>query len=157
MSAETTDHRKLGYLGLPWEEDFGYAQAVQIGTSIFVSGQLSHDEAGAIVAPAPLDKNGKPQGFECMERQMQTTYDNAKKILAQFGAALDNVVEETLYVLDVDAAFAVAGRVRRAAYGRQKPACASNLIGISRLAFPTQLIEITFRAEIGLPETFTAR
>jgi enamine deaminase RidA (YjgF/YER057c/UK114 family) len=66
--------------------------------------------------------------------------------LAEFGATLDDVVEETLYVLDVDAAFAVAGKVRKELYGVDRPRCASNLIGVSRLAFPAQLIEVTFRA-----------
>lgn len=148
MKAQPSPRKKLGYLAVPWEEAFGYAQAVQVGRSIFISGQLSHDETGAIVAPAPLDAAGRPRDFASMEQQMLTTYANARRVLAQFGATLDHVVEETLYVLDVDAAFAVAGPVRRAAYGTDKPACASNLIGISRLAFPTQLIEITLRAEI---------
>jgi hypothetical protein len=35
------------------------------------------------------------------------------------------VVEETLYVLDVDAAFAVAGKVRKDAYAVARPQCAS--------------------------------
>jgi enamine deaminase RidA (YjgF/YER057c/UK114 family) len=81
-----------------------------------------------------------------MEQQMRATYANAVKLLARFGATLDNVVEETLYVLDVDAAFAAAGKVRKEAYGTARPQCASNLIGVPRLAFPEQLIEITFNA-----------
>jgi enamine deaminase RidA (YjgF/YER057c/UK114 family) len=136
------------YLGVPWEEAYGYAQAIQVGSSIYVSGQLSHNAAGEIVGAASLGADGKPEDYSGMELQMRTTYANAEKVLAQFGATLDNVVEETLYVLDVDAAFAVAGKVRRAAFGTDKPQCASNLIGVSRLAFPTQLIEISFRAEM---------
>lgn len=79
-----------------------------------------------------------------MEQQMRATYANAVKLLAR--ATLDNVVEETLYVVDVDAAFAAAGKVRKEAYGRARPQCASNLIGVPRLAFPEQIIEITFNA-----------
>jgi len=33
-------------------------------------------------------------------------------------------------------------------YGIEQPQCASNIIGISRLAFPAQLVEITFRAVV---------
>ena len=69
-----------------------------------------------------------------------------RAILAQFEATLDHVVEETLYVLDVDEAFAVAGKVRKEAYAKVRPQCASNLIGVARLAFPEQLIEIVFKA-----------
>lgn len=43
-------------------------------------------------------------------------------------------------------AFAVAGEVRKEAYAVARPQCASNLIGVSRLAFPEQLIEIVFKA-----------
>jgi enamine deaminase RidA (YjgF/YER057c/UK114 family) len=89
-----------------------------------------------------------PIDFSMMEPQMRATYANAARILARFGATLENVVEETLYVLDVDTAFAVAGVVRKEAYGAVKPCCASNIIGVSRLAFREQLIEITFRAVV---------
>ncbi len=132
-------------LGVAWEEIYGYAQAVKVKDTIYVSGQLSHDKDGQLVAPAALDAAGKPLDFSTMEAQMRQTYRNAVELLARYGATLDDVVEETLYVLDVDAAFAVAGQVRREQYGG-RPACASNLIGVSRLAFPAQLIEITFRA-----------
>src|SRR3546814_9334384 len=92
------------------------------------------------------DLNGVPADFSMIEEQMRVTYDNTAKVLANLGASLDDVVEETLYVLDVDAAFVVAGKVRKEAYGNAKPMCASNLIGVSRLAFPDQLIEIAFKA-----------
>jgi hypothetical protein len=36
--------------------------------------------------------------------------------------------------------------VRKEGYGTARPQCASNLIGVPRLAFPEQLIEITFNA-----------
>lgn len=138
--------KKTAYWGVPWEEAYGYAQAVQVGNDIYVSGQLSHDSNGQLVAPAKLDASGKPADFSTMEAQMRTTYENLATLLAQFGATLDNVVEETLYVLDVDAAFAAAGKVRKAAYGTERPQCASNLIGVSRLAMPPQLIEIACKA-----------
>jgi enamine deaminase RidA (YjgF/YER057c/UK114 family) len=132
--------------GVAWEGIYGYNQAVKVKDVIYVSGQLGHDSAGTLIAPATLDANGKPTDFSGMEQQMRQTYLNAIALLAQFGATLDNVVEETLYVLDVDAAFEVAGKVRKEMYGVDLPQCASNLIGVSRLAFPQQLIEITLRA-----------
>jgi enamine deaminase RidA (YjgF/YER057c/UK114 family) len=138
--------KEATYFGVPWEDAYGYAQAIKVGDTIHVSGQLSHDEKGNLIAPAPLAESGKPADFSMMEQQMRVTYANAVKLLARFGARLDNVVEETLYVLDVDAGFAVAGKVRKEAYGTERPQCASNLIGVARLAFPQQLIEITFKA-----------
>lgn len=138
--------KKAAYFGVPWEDNYGYAQAIKIGNTIHVSGQLSHDDKGAMIAPATLDKSGKPADLSMMAEQMRVTYANAAKILTHFGATLDHVVEETLYVLDVDQAFAVAGKVRKEAYATARPQCASNLIGVSRLAFPEQLIEIVFKA-----------
>lgn len=139
-------HKQTANLGVAWEGIYGYSQAVKVKDTIYISGQLSHDKQGALVAPAVLDASGKPRDFDTMAAQMRQTYLNAIELLAQFGATLDNVVEETLFVLDVDAAFKVAGEVRKELYGSAQPAIASNLIGVSRLAFPEQLIEITFRA-----------
>jgi enamine deaminase RidA (YjgF/YER057c/UK114 family) len=138
--------KEAAYLGVPWEDAYGYAQAIKVGDTIYVSGQLAHDDAGNLISPATLDGAGKPADFLTMEDQMRASYANTAKILARFGATLDHVVEETLYVLDVDAAFAVAGKVRKEAYATARPQCASNLIGVSRLAFPEQLIEIVFKA-----------
>ncbi|SDD97795.1 Enamine deaminase RidA, house cleaning of reactive enamine intermediates, YjgF/YER057c/UK114 family [Cupriavidus sp. YR651] len=138
--------KEAAYHGVPAEDDYGYAQAIKIGNMIYVSGQFSHDDQGSMIAPATLNEAGKPAEFSMMAEQMRVTYANAATILAQFGATLDDVVEETLYVLDVDAAFAIAGKVRKEAYAKARPQCASNLIGVSRLAFPEQLIEIVFRA-----------
>jgi len=145
-NAAAVNNKEAAYFGVPWEDAYGYAQAIKVGDAIHVSGQLSHDEKGNLIAPAPLDGSGKPAEFSTMEQQMRATYANAVKLLARFGATLDNVVEETLYVLDVDAGFAAAGNVRKEAYGTARPQCASNLIGVTRLAFPEQLIEITFKA-----------
>src|SRR6516162_4524523 len=138
--------KEAAYFGVPWEDAYGYAQAIKVGDTIHVSGQLSHDEKGKLIAPASLDESGKPAEFSMMEQQMRATYVNVVKLLARFGATLDNVVKETLYVLDIYAAFAAAGKVRKEAYGTARPQCASTLVGVKRLAFPEQLIEISFKA-----------
>jgi enamine deaminase RidA (YjgF/YER057c/UK114 family) len=100
------------------------------------------------VGSPPLDDNGKIRDHSNMETQMRQTYANAKKILSQFGATLDNVVEEVLFVTDMDTAFAVAGSVRKEAYGSKKPAVASTILVTPRLSLPTQLIEIKFIAKV---------
>jgi enamine deaminase RidA (YjgF/YER057c/UK114 family) len=146
VSTTNRIQKKVVNLGVAWEGLYGYVQGILVKDTIHLSGQLSHDRSGALVAPAALDSAGRPVDYTQMEEQMRQTYRNTVELLAEFGATLDNVVEETLYVLDVDAAFAVAGKVRKEMYNSEQPQCASNLIGVSRLAFPAQLIEITFRA-----------
>jgi enamine deaminase RidA (YjgF/YER057c/UK114 family) len=133
--------------GVPWEDQYGYAQAVRVDDTIYVSGQLSHDGQGNMVGAAPLDDGGKIRDHSNMEIQMRQTYANAKKILGEFGATLDDVMEEVLYVTDMDTAFAAAGPVRKEAYGSQRPEVASTIVVTPRLALPTQLIEIKFIAK----------
>lgn len=129
---------------MPWERQYGYVQAVKAGDSIRVSGQFSHDDQGNIVAPAPLDAGGRISDFSNMEAQMRQSYANASRVLSHFGVTPDDIVEDVLYVLDMDAAFAVAGRVRRDFYGTEIPQVVSTVLVTPRLAVPTQLIEISF-------------
>ena len=121
--------------GLPWEESYGFAQSVKVGDTIYVSGQLGLDDQGNMI-------------YSNMETQMRQTYVNAKKILSQFGATLENVVEEVLYVTDMETAFAAAGPVRKEAYASKTPAVASTIVVTPRLSLPTQLIEIKFIAKV---------
>ena len=134
--------------GLPWEESYGFAQAVKVGDTIYVSGQLGLDDQGNMVGPPPLDDSGRIRDYSNMGTQMRQTYANAKKILSQFGATLENVVEEVLYVTDMETAFAAAGPVRKEAYASKTPAVASTIVVTPRLSLPTQLIEIKFIAKV---------
>ena len=144
--AAAVNTKKAAYFNIPSEDDYGFAQAIKVGSVIYVSGQFSHDRDGRMVASAPVDETGRPTSFLVMGAQMRVAYANAISILERFGAALQNVVEETLYVIDVDAAFLVAGEVRKDAYGNERPHCASTLIGVSRLFFPEQLVAISLKA-----------
>jgi enamine deaminase RidA (YjgF/YER057c/UK114 family) len=137
--------RATASLGVPWEQAYGYAQAVRVDRTIYVSGQLSHDEAGRFIGAPPRDDAGGGAGSSTMALQMRTAYGNARTVLAQLGASLDDVVDEVLYVTNMAAAFAAAGPVRRAAYGGT-PACASTIVEVGRLAFPEQLVEIRLTA-----------
>ena len=143
------NRKEVKGLGMPWEDEFGYAQAVKVDDMIYISGQLSHDDEGNMVAPAPLDDMKRILDHSNLETQMRQTYRNAQKILGEFGATLDDVVEEVLYVTDMDKAFAAAGRVRKEAYGSRKPAVASTILVTPRLALPEQLVEIKFVAKLG--------
>jgi enamine deaminase RidA (YjgF/YER057c/UK114 family) len=147
MSVAPTPNTHTENFGVPWEELYGYVQAIKHGDTIYLSGQLSHDGAD-LVAPAPLDEHGNVTDYGNMREQMEQTYRNAETLLRRFGASLADVVEEVLYVLDIDAAFQAAGPVRKAAYGREDPQVASTLVGTPRLALPEQLIEIKMIARV---------
>jgi 2-iminobutanoate/2-iminopropanoate deaminase len=122
-------------LGMPWEKEYGYAQAVKVGDTIWLSGQVSHDDRGNIV------------GLRDMEAQMRQAYTNIQKVLAQYGATIDNVVDEVLFVTDMDAAFAAAVKCRPEIFSGT-PVVASTIVQIQRLAFPELLIEIRCVAKL---------
>ena len=44
-------NKKIENLGMPWEDQYGYAQAVKVGDTIYLSGQLSHDDQGKFFNP----------------------------------------------------------------------------------------------------------
>lgn len=146
MIKEDIKGRKTVRFGLSGEDLYGYPQAVQVGGMIYVSGQLANDMDGNLIAPARVDTNGYAFDFSNMEEQMRVTYENAAKVLAEFGATLDDVVHETLFVIDMSSAFMAASKVRKEAYGIDRPPVASDIIGVKSLAFPEQLIEISFKA-----------
>lgn len=130
-----TISKKSKGLGMPWEDEYGYAQAVRVEDTIYVSGQVSHDEDGTIV------------GEDDMEAQMRQAYANMGKVLAQYGADMGNVVEEVLYVTDMEAAFDAAVSCRREVFSGM-PVVASTIVQIERLAFPEFMIEIKCVARV---------
>lgn len=113
--------------GMPWEEIYGYAQAVKKGNTVWISGQLGH--------------NGKGELAEGMDLQMKQTYINIKELLSRFGMTMDNVVEEVIYTMDMAAAFETRKNFKTDFYNNPK-AVASTMVGVSGLALTGQLVEI---------------
>jgi 2-iminobutanoate/2-iminopropanoate deaminase len=130
-----TINKETKSLGMPWEKEYGYAQSVKVGDTIYVSGQVSHDETGKIV------------GRGDMEAQMRQSYTNIQKVLAQYGATMNNIVDEILFVTDMDAAFSAAVKCRESIFSGA-PVVASTIVQIQRLAFPELLIEIRCVARV---------
>jgi 2-iminobutanoate/2-iminopropanoate deaminase len=122
-------------LGMPWEEQYGYAQAVKVGETIYLSGQVSHDDEANVL------------GVGDMEVQMRTAYANITKVLAAYGATIDNLVEETLYVTDMEAAFHARVKMKDEVFAGN-PVLASTIVQIERLAFPELMVEIRTIAKL---------
>jgi 2-iminobutanoate/2-iminopropanoate deaminase len=130
-----TINKETTSLGMPWEKEYGYAQALKVGDTVYVSGQVSHDDNGNIV------------GLGNMEAQMRQAYANIRKVLAQYGATMDNIVDEILFVTDMNTAFAAAVKCREDIFFGT-PVVASTIIQIQRLAFPELMIEIKCVAKV---------
>lgn len=140
--------RSLGYLNPPWTPHYGYAQVKHIENRVRVIGLMSHDAFGDLVGPAPVDAKGIPTDYSNMAVQLRTAYANASSLLANLGASMEDVVEETLYVVSFGAVVSLAAGVRQEAYGRPWPTCKSRLIKTPHLLFPEQLVEIALTVKV---------
>jgi len=127
--------KEVKSLGMPWEKEYGYSQAVKVGDTIYLSGQVSHDENGNVV------------GEGNMELQMRAAYANVEKVLAQYGASMENIVDEIVFVTDMDAAFAARVKMKQDVFSGS-PVLASTIVQIERLAFPQLMIEIKCTAVV---------
>ena len=130
-----TINKEAKSLNMPWEEEYGYSQAVKVGDTIYLSGQVSHDDEGTVL------------GEGDMEVQMRAAYANVEKVLAQYGASMENVVDEILFVTDMEAAFGARVKMKQFVFSGS-PVLASTIVQIQRLAFPPLMIEIRCVAKI---------
>jgi len=115
-------------LNMPWEKEYGYSQAVKVGDTIYISGQVSHDDKGNIL------------GEGDMEVQMRAAYANIGKVLVQYGATMENIVDEILFVTDMDTAYAARVKMKQEVFFGS-PVLASTIVQIQRLG-SKQMIEI---------------
>ncbi len=130
-----TIRKEAKSLGMPWENEYGYSQAVKVGDTIYLAGQVGHDDKGNVL------------GVGNMEVQMRAAYANIEKVLAQYGASMDNVVDEMLFVTDMDAAFAARVKIKQEVFSGS-PVLGSTIVQIQRLAFPQLMIEIRCIARV---------
>jgi len=129
---------KLGAsLDIPWEKEFVTMESVWIRDTIYVAAQLSWDEQGMVKG-------------ETVEAQMRQAYANVKKLLERHGAKLTDVVEETIYVIDMKATLAVAQKVRHEVLG-EDPIVASSLVEVRRLGDPKAQVAIKVTAKLDMP------
>jgi 2-iminobutanoate/2-iminopropanoate deaminase len=129
--------KQMQQFGMPWEEEYGYAQAVRLGDTVCLAGQVGHDDAGQLA-------NG-------MDAQMRLAYSNIKKLMEGFDMTMDDIVEEVVYVMDIDSAFSSRKQLGKEYYTNPME-IASTLIAVARLALVGQLVEIKILArKRGLP------
>lgn len=77
MSSSDALSKETKGLGMPWEQLHAYSQAVKVGDTVYLSGQVSHDDAGNFFAVGD------------MKSQMRQSYANIEKVLAEYGATLE--------------------------------------------------------------------
>ena len=122
---------------VPAESDFGYSQAIKSGELIHISGQLSFDEAGEFLYAGDFDA------------QLKRTYANMDKVLDHYGVTRNQVVSQTLYVVNLRQNAAATAEGNLAYFGDNRPA--STVLGVTELTLPGQVVEISFVVDTRLP------
>jgi len=115
------------------QDMFGFSQATKVGDTIYVAGTVGIGEGMHIP--------------ESMAGQMELAYRNVADTLAHFGARMSDVVEQRVYVTNIDEASS-ALEVRKAAYGG-KDLPASSMVEVSKLALPQLKFEVAVTARLG--------
>ena len=113
-----------------------YAQGVRVGDALYLSGQVGVDAKGVAGADLPA--------------QIELAYANIQRVLSQFGATLDNVVDETLFVTDMQELLRQAETIyakRQQAYGKQPEVC-QTVVQVSALVMPELKVEIKCIAQL---------
>lgn len=122
---------------VPAESDFGYVQAIKSGDLVHVSGQLAFGESGELLHPGD---------FTAQLRQTHATMD---KVLAHYGATRNQIVSQTLYLVDLQQHAAATMKGNLDYFGAHRPAATA--LGVTELTFPGQLVEISFIIDMKLP------
>jgi enamine deaminase RidA (YjgF/YER057c/UK114 family) len=114
--------------GVPWERSYGYTQAIQVGPTLYVSGQLSHDRDAQFVGDGDF------------ELQVRTSFANLDRVLEAHGARREHVVQTTVYVKELGRHVDAMARLHAEYFGEHRPT--STVLGVVDLALPPQLVEI---------------
>ncbi|WDG29461.1 RidA family protein [Streptomyces sp. CA-278952] len=122
---------------VPAERDFGYSQAIKSGELIHVSGQLSFDGAGEFLHAGDF------------AAQLERTYANMDKVLDHYGATRNQVVSQTLYVVNLRQNAAATAEGNLGYFGDHRPA--STVLGVTELTLPGQVVEISCVIDTRLP------
>ena len=119
---------KQTYRSGPFKEVF--AQGVKVGNVLYLAGQVGVDASGIAGAD--------------MTTQITLAYENIRRVLSKFDAALDNIVDETVFVTDMSELMANSDAVfgaRAKAYGGIPEVC-QTLVQVSALVLPELKLEI---------------
>jgi 2-iminobutanoate/2-iminopropanoate deaminase len=131
MKSVSTDTPEYFNLRPKLEHDYGYSHAVKIGNELKISGAVSMNDSGIIVAPGN------------MEQQMKNCYNDLEKILQHYGYTFDDVFAENIYTTNMAAFEKVLG-FRNSIYKKQFPT--GTWLEVKGLAVEGQLIEIDMEA-----------
>ncbi|MGD9032702.1 MAG: RidA family protein [Desulfobacteraceae bacterium] len=107
---------------------FGYAHAIQIDKTLYISGQI------------PLDMDMNVVGKNDMAAQTEQVYGNLKKVLEDAGGAMTNIVMLNIYCTDIERFDKETRGLRKKYFGDYYPAVTA--VEVKRLYRPDFMIEV---------------
>lgn len=116
--------------GAPWENIVGYCRAVQIGSTLEVSGTVAVDDKGLV---------GKGSFYE----QTRFILQKIEGVLKRAGFELTDVVRTRTFVTDISQ-WQEVGRAHGEVFGKIKPV--TTMVEVSALIDPDYLVEIEVTA-----------
>lgn len=131
QTAKATEAPEYFLLRPAVEKEYGYSHAVKIGDDLKISGAVSMDDKGVLVAPGNMDQ------------QMKNCYSDLEKILKHYGYGFDDVVVENVFTTNMAEFIKVSG-YRHSVYKKQFPT--GTWLEVKGLALEGQLIEIDMEA-----------
>lgn len=115
--------------GVAWEKGNGVTQGYSVNGTIYVSGQFSHNMQGEFVGEGDI------------EAQTKQTLENLDRVLQGFGVSRSNLAYMEIYLTNASEHAEPSLRIFKDYMGEHRPA--GTLLGVTSLAFPDQLIEIS--------------
>jgi 2-iminobutanoate/2-iminopropanoate deaminase len=113
------------------EKAFGYSHAVRIGNELKISGAVSMNDNGEVLAPGD------------MEQQMKNCYADLEKILKHHGYTFGDVVVENVFTTNMEDFLKVSGH-RNTLYKKNFPT--GTWLEVKGLALKGLMIEIDMEA-----------
>ncbi len=107
---------------------FGYAHAIQIDKTIYISGQI------------PLDQEMNVVGKNDIAVQTELAYENLKKVIEEAGGTMTNIVMLNIYCTDIEAFDKETRHLRKKYFGNYYPAVTA--VEVKRLYRPDFMIEM---------------
>ncbi|WP_435870779.1 RidA family protein [Micromonospora globbae] len=115
-----------------WSVELGYNQGEIV---------TGHTRTLYCAGQTAMSDDGKPQHAGDMAAQLALSLDNLEAVLGEAGMSLTNLVRLNVYTTDVDQLFAHYG-VLAARLGAAGVAPTTTMLGVTRLAIPTLMVEL---------------
>ncbi|MER5719011.1 RidA family protein [Streptomyces sp. NPDC002132] len=115
-----------------WSTELGFNQGEVVSghsRTLYISGQTA------------MSPDGKPRHDGDMAAQLTLSIDNLEAVLSEAGMSLEHLVRLNVYTTDVDLLFRHYG-VLAARLGAARVAPATTMLGVTRLAIPTLMVEL---------------